>query len=155
MSRKRLSDRVPSSSFQTIAKLLGHNLQFHKISKKDGSGKCDINETNDPKDSVIGVVYEIEDSEKPDLDKKEGLNYGYNEKTVNLTTSSGESIQASTYYATSIDPSLKPYHWYKEHVLRGAKENKPPKDYIKFLESIESIPDPDPQRHEKEMGIYC
>ena len=42
MSQRRLQARVPSATFLGIGILLGHALAFHKISKKDGSGKCDI-----------------------------------------------------------------------------------------------------------------
>lgn len=40
-----------------------HRLRFHKVGE-DGSGKCDAEETGDPEDRVIGVVYAISASEK-------------------------------------------------------------------------------------------
>jgi hypothetical protein len=46
--------------------------------------------------------------------------------------------QGSAYFATHIDSSLKPYHWYKEHVLRGVKENGFPVDCL-FNNSIRQI----------------
>jgi len=36
-----------------------------------------------------------------------------------------------TYFATDIEKSVIPYHWYKQHVLRGALEHNLPRDYIK------------------------
>ncbi len=154
MSRKRLSDRVQSARFIAVAMLSKHELKFHKISKKDGSGKCDISETGNPDDIVIGVAYDIDESEKPELDKKEGLHYGYEEKTVEVTSVEGELLSAITYYAKNIDSSLKPYHWYKEHVVRGAKENGLPEHYIQIISSIESMDDPNLDRHEEEIKIY-
>lgn len=154
MSIKRLIDRVPSAKFVTVAVLHGHDLRFHKISK-DGSGKCDAHETNNPEHSVIGVVFEIEESEKQSLDRKEGLGYGYQQKQVTLTSVSGESISAITYYATKIGSDLKPYNWYKHHVITGAKENELPVEYIDKINSIESITDPKPERHASEMAIYA
>ncbi len=154
MSIKRLSDRVPSAKFVTVATLSEHKLKFHKISKKDGSAKCDASETGNTKDKIIGVVFDISESEKPDLDRKEGLNYGYNEKMVEVDSIEGEKMIATTYYATNIDSSLKPYHWYKEHVLRGAKENNLPKQYIETISKIKSVKDPDSKRHEQEMAMY-
>lgn len=154
MSRKRLAARVPSAKFNTIATLLSHELKFHKISTMDGSGKCDISATENSSNIVIGVIFEIDEHEKSELDKKEGLHFGYEEKGVDLTTPDGQSLKAFTYYATNINESLKPYHWYKEHVLRGAKENGLPEYYVKAIETVESIPDPLPERHEKEMEIY-
>ena len=154
MSIKRLVDRVPSAKFETVASLHEHDLRFHKKSK-DGSGKCDACKTNNPKHFVIGVVFEIDESEKSDLDRKEGLGYGYEEKEVTLISLSGEKISALTYYATSIDSELKPYHWYKHHVLTGAKENELPAEYIEKINSIESVADIKPERHESEMAIYA
>ncbi len=154
MSIKRLMDRVPSAKVETVATLHEHDLRFHKISN-DGSGKCDAHETNSSEHFVIGVVFEIAESEKQDLDKKEGLGYGYKQKEVTLTSVSGESISAITYCATNIDPERKPYHWYKHHVLTGAKENGLPVEYIEKISSIESAADPKLERHKREMEIYA
>jgi gamma-glutamylcyclotransferase len=154
MSIKRLLDRVPSAKFETVATLQKHDLRFHKISK-DGSGKCNAHLTNNPEHSVIGVVFEMADSEKQDLDRIEGLGYGYEQKQVALISVSGESISAMTYYANSIDSELKPYQWYKHHVLIGAEENGLPVEYIEMINSIASVTDPNPQRHEREMAIYA
>lgn len=154
MSIKRLQDRTPSAKFVTIATLNKHDLKFHKKSE-DGSSKCDAHETRNHEHAVIGVVFEITGSEKPVLDRIEGLGYGYEEKTIELTTQSGEIIRASTYYATIIDPGIKPYNWYKHHVLTGARENGLPDAYVELIENIESIKDPKSERHEREMAIYA
>ena len=154
MSIRRLKDRVPSARVKTVATLPEHDLRFHKKSK-DGSAKCDAHETNNLEHSVIGVVFDIAESDKPELDRKEGLGNGYNQKEVSVTTVSGETITAITYYATNIDSELKPYHWYKHHVLTGANENGLPKKYVEKISNIESIPDPMPERHEREMAIYA
>jgi len=153
MSIKRLKERVLSANLITIASLHRHTLRFHKKGI-DGSGKCNACETGNAKHSVIGVVFDIDISEKPALDRKEGLGHGYDEKPVELVTHSGELLQAYTYYARLIDSTLKPYHWYKKHVLIGARENRLPENYIETIDSIESIPDPMPERHEIEMRLY-
>lgn len=83
MSTPRLRKRVPSACVVAVARLLKHRLKFHKKSKDD-SGKCDAECTNDEKDVVYGVVFGIAASEKPELDKHEGLNDGYEEKSVSI-----------------------------------------------------------------------
>lgn len=153
MSTPRLIDRVPSAKAVLVARLERHRLKFHK-SSKDGSGKCDIEFTNDQNDVVYGVVFQILVSDKTELDKKEGLGRGYKEKSVSVVGEDGESVNAVTYYATNIDSSLKPYYWYKEHVVRGAKEHNLPAVYIKSIEAVESDPDPDPKNNKKELSIY-
>ena len=154
MSRKRIQKRIPSARFVAVVCLSDHVLQFHKVSKRDNSAKCDIIEAKNPNDCVFGVLYRIRADELPVLDKYEGFKKGYGKKTVTVKNSDRALIQAFTYYATIIDSSLKPYHWYKEHVIRGAKENGLPKEYIQKIADIDSITDPDPQRQAAEMAIY-
>lgn len=153
MSSRRLLDRVPSARFITTAILTGHVLHFHKKSR-DGSAKCDAFETESHTDAVHGVVYDIAESHKAVLDCIEGMGAGYEEKTVTLTTPKGEKLLAYTYYATHIDSTIRPYHWYKHHVLAGALEFDLPADYVEKLENTDSVEDPNPQRHATEMAIY-
>ncbi len=154
MSLKRIRDRVPSATAIGTGKLSGHELKFHKKSTIDGSAKCDIFQNNDPNSKVIGIVFEIDEKGKKVLDKKEGVGFGYEEKNVEIVNSEGNLISVFTYYATNIDNNLKPYTWYKEHVLQGAKENDLPATYIMNLEIVVAIEDPDRERHEKEIQIY-
>lgn len=149
-----MQERVPSATVVEVAILKQYELRFHKVSKFDGSAKCDIQKTGNPAKQVIGVVFNIDKDEKPLLDKKEGLNDGYEQRSLKVITVSGEKLKAFAYLATLKDDSLKPYHWYKEHVLQGARENNFPGYYIQGIEAIQSIADPDQARHEKEMAIY-
>jgi len=154
MSIKRLRERIPSAKKVTVAELSNHELKFRKKSTEDGSAKCDIAETHNPDKIVFGVIFDIDDSEKFKLDQKEGLGKGYEEKIVEVISIEGNLLEATTYYATNIDPSLKPYSWYKEHVLRGAKENNFPDEYIQNIFSVKTIEDPKPERHADELAIY-
>ncbi len=153
MSTLRIKRRVESATVISTAHLHEHSLRFHKQSV-DGSAKCDIEHTKSPNDIVYGVVFELLASEKHILDKYEGLGNGYNEKYVPIILPDGEAIEATTYFATHIDASLKPYHWYKEHVLRGAREHALPAEHIAAIKDIISIPDPDQVNHIAELSIY-
>ncbi|MES9968705.1 MAG: gamma-glutamylcyclotransferase family protein [Candidatus Thiodiazotropha sp.] len=153
MSSRRLLSRVPSAEYVTTALLPGHDLRFHKKSL-DGSAKCDAFATRNDEHAVRGVIYRIAESHKASLDRIEGLGKGYEEKTVEILASTDEILVAYTYYATFIDHRLKPYHWYKQHVLTGALEYALPERYIDRLHRIEAIDDPDPQRHADEIAIY-
>jgi gamma-glutamylcyclotransferase (GGCT)/AIG2-like uncharacterized protein YtfP len=153
MSKRRLQARVPSARFFAVAELPGHRLRFHKAAM-DGSAKCDAEETGDPNDRVIGVIYDIADNEKPDLDRHEALGRGYEEKQVELLVAGERRLHAWMYFATRINDSLKPFHWYKDHVLVGARENGLPADYIALIEAVEAIEDPRRSRRERELGIY-
>ena len=99
-------------------------------------------------------MFHISQEEKPELDRKEGLGYGYEQKNVLIKLDKGSVIEAFTYYATNIDPTLKPLDWYKEHVLRGARENKLPVEYIRVIETIESVEETNLERRDRELSIY-
>jgi hypothetical protein len=109
MSIRRLIDpkRVPSARKLCVARLPEHHLKFHKKSS-DGSAKCDAYYTGDKKDFIIGVLFEIAESDKENLDKAEGLGSGYEEKAVLVRTGSGDQ-KAVMYSATDIESCLKPY----------------------------------------------
>ncbi|WP_439554703.1 gamma-glutamylcyclotransferase family protein [Dyadobacter sp.] len=155
MSTNRLKDRVPSAQFSAIGKVMGHQLRLQKISKKDGSAKADCFETGITTDEVWGVIFEIDDSEKKELDKAEGLGNGYNQKSVKVLVDKAE-IAALVYYADyeSINPNLMPYNWYLAHILAGANEHNLPADYIKLLQEIPFEHDPDSIRESTELSIY-
>lgn len=154
MSTPRIRRRLASARPVSVAHLAAHVLKFHKRSV-DGSAKCDIVPTRDPNDVVFGVVFQILAREKPILDRYESLGHGYAEKSVAVVQSDGRSLAATTYYATHIDTSLKPYHWYKEHVLRGAREHALPIEHIEAIADIQSTMDPDQDNHIRELSIYA
>ncbi len=152
MSSKRLKARVPSAKALGIGVLDGYALAFHKVSKKDGSAKCDI--VTSLSDQVFGVLFEINDKEKSVLDRWEGLNQGYDEMVVEITIETGNGISAFTYYATITDPELQPFTWYKRHVIEGAREADLPSAYIKTIENVAATEDDDKQRETQELAIY-
>lgn len=153
MLTSRIKDRkrCPSAHALGTAELRGYELKWHKRSS-DGSGKCDVVQTNDANHVVYGVFYEIPMSEKPALDQAEGLGYGYEAKKVRVAFN-GAICEASIYYATEIDPSLKPYTWYKALVVAGAKEHGLLSKYIERLEATDAIEDPDRQRHNRNSQL--
>lgn len=151
MSTGRLRKRVGSACPRGIGQLKGHALRWHKRSSDD-SGKCDAEATGMNCDVVWGVLFEISRAEKSCLDKAEGLHHGYEEKEVAIVTCHG-SVKALIYYATDIDRSLRPYHWYKAFVVSGAREHSLPESYVRDLEGVHSVPDPDANRAAKNKKI--
>ncbi|MCP5130316.1 MAG: gamma-glutamylcyclotransferase [Pseudomonadales bacterium] len=154
MSIARLRQRVPSARRIGLFQLESHDLRFHKRST-DGSAKCDAFETGNPGDCVLGALFEIDIVERRVLDLAEGLGRGYDAKQVAVVADSGASLEAMTYCATSIDSSLRPYSWYLNHVIVGARESGLPAWYIAGIEATESIEDPDIGRDRKERAIHA
>lgn len=126
---------------------------FHKLSK-DFSGKCMIVDGKKTKSISYGFLYEIDAIAENKLDKYEGYGNGYTKKFVNCPVDDTE-YKAFTYVAESkaIDESLKPYHWYKQLVIGGAKYHNFPDEYISALECVESIDDPDAERRALNQSI--
>ena len=153
MSRMRLKMRVSSAEPLGIATLQDHRLMFHKIGK-DGSAKCDAWRTGESRDSVHGVLFLLERDQLAVLDHIEGTGAGYERCSVVVADSSGRTMRAETYRATRIDPALRPYTWYREHVLRGALAAGLRHDYVAAIRAVPAEPDPDRQRHAREMAIY-
>lgn len=152
LSFARLSKRVSSAVLVTTGKLHRHRLVFHKVGR-DGSAKCDVFFTGNNEDITYGAVYRIHPGHKQTLDSAEGLGNGYEIKNVTLITDQGE-ITAFTYYATHIDKSIKPFHWYKHHVLMGAEEHFFPEYYLSEIEQIDAVEDHDTDRMERELAIH-
>jgi hypothetical protein len=144
----RLQRRVPSAKILEVVQLVGWQLRFHKCSN-DGSGKCNIIQTDQPANLVYGVVYEINSDEKSRLDKAEGLGYGYAE--YQLPIDSYENVFC--YIATNTDDALIPYTWYREYVILGARYHALPETYLQRIEVVEAEQDPNESRHMKHMRI--
>lgn len=154
MSAPRLQQRVPSARVLGVAVLRDHRLEFHKAGR-DGSAKCDAAWSGKDSDAVHGVLYKMDPGHKSRLDKAEGLGNGYAQKTVRVQMTGGGKHSALTYYATHIDVTLRPYSWYLEHVVRGAREHHLPDNYSAAIVRVEAIDDPDAERHRMELAIYA
>ncbi len=153
MYTRRLRERVPSAVDDTVAVLPKHVLRWHKIGD-DGSGKCNVFFTGKIDDVVYGVVFIIPDADIGLLDKAEGVGSGYERKTVVLETNVG-AIQADAYRARpdAIDENLKPYGWYRDLVLAGAREHGFSVEYVDEVENREVKDDPDPERAARHRRI--
>lgn len=154
MNLDRLKKRVPSANKLLNVFVKDYTLKCNKNSK-DGSSKANIIKTGNDDDIVWGVIFEIDDSEKANLDKAEGLGQGYNESTLSFLDLQNNSYEAQVYIAdeSAINEELYPYDWYKEYIVSGAKENDLPKEYIEKLEAITFIEDKDTERRSKNLGV--
>ena len=143
----RLADRVSSAQLVGTGYLPHWSLCFHKRSRDD-SGKCNILAGHD---GVHFAIFEISAEDKLALDKIEGLGNGYSETSLNIP---GFGDCASyTAQTTHIDDSLRPYDWYKELVLAGARFHGFPDDYLNEIESVQALRDLDAERRANQWKI--
>lgn len=154
MNVNRLKQRVPSATKICNASLAGYKFSFNKRSN-DGSGKGNIQQTNIDEDVVVGVVFEIDEAEKPALDAVEGLGSGYNQTVIDLLDENGETFQAQVYVAdaNAVDDNLLPYDWYKEFVVTGAEQNNLPAAYVENIRNAGFNIDADEQRKQRQLAI--
>lgn len=147
----RLMERVPSARVVDVTELRGKTVTFHKRSI-DRSGKCNLTDRNTY--CSYGVLYEFSADERSALDVAEGLGKGYREALLQFTCR-GQNYTPFIYLAESqfIDPTLKPYHWYRDMVIAGARHHRFPASYLARLEAVDSIPDPDPNRAAQNVQI--
>lgn len=140
----RLMERIPSAKLIGAVELTGRRLTFHKKSN-DGSGKCNIPCSRT--DSAYGAVYELDPGHRQALHRIEGRGAGYSDEPIDVLHG-GRRYSCFTYLAqrSHVVPGLKPYHWYKELVVLGARYLEFPDPYVTAIESIESVADANAER---------
>ena len=144
----RLMERVPSINLLGVIDLSKHRLAFHKKGQ-DGSGKCNLVCTGEESDGVYGAIYQMDSVHKQALDCFEGNGIGYHDRQLTVEIH-GKEHSCFTYFAQTsyIKNGLKPYHWYKDLVVLGAKHLQFPDAYVRSIELIESVEDSDEIRRE-------
>ena len=161
MSERRLRDRVSSAKVIGTGVLQNYCLTFNKCSS-DGSGKCTIEPCKSGR--VYGVLFEIKKKQEKCLDKVEGLCKGYKDRKVSIKIRNYKQPETyecrtnlcdvKTYQATNPCQNLKPYFWYKQHVLVGAIEQNLPPWYIHRLIQVKAKKDTRPKDVKRELNIY-
>ena len=150
MPRARVEERVGRCERLGAASLSGWRLAFHKRGA-DGSGKCDASFTGDPGDRLWGALDRMSDDQMDELDRYE---QGYDRRTVEVQFDGG-TVRAVLYVAMAsrTEPKLRPYHWYKELVLAGARELGLPRGYVDSIEAVSSFPDPCRERADRNRAV--
>ena len=136
MSTRWLQNRVASAKPIGRAKLPNKRLVCNKKSI-DGSGKANL--ADSPRDIVWGVLYEIDEVELKKLDK---IERGYTRKTLEVITDEDSIVKAHVYISSKLTDDARPYDCYKELLIKGAREHHLPASYMKYLEQINSKPNP-------------
>lgn len=144
----RLLERVLSAQWVGRTELSQHRLAFQKRGR-DGSSKCNLVCTGEESDGVYGAIYQIDSAHKQALDCFEGNGNGYHDSQLTVELH-GKEYSCFTYFAQQsyIENDLMPYHWYKDLVVLGAKHLQFPEVYVRSIELIESVEDPDETRRE-------
>lgn len=150
MLTRRLRERVPSANPIGRAHLPGLDLSYTKLSL-DGSGKATLcrarpTASGGHAEGVHGVVFELEARHMPDLERAEE---SYWPETVRVELPGGKSVEAVTFHGQRIDPLARPYYWYVDLVVAGAREHGLPESFILHTLAVRGRRDPDPDRAER------
>merc|ERR1712210_350139 len=133
--RERLHISNPSAVFKAVARLPAHRLEFNYFSKRWQGAAATVVEVDD--EEVWGVLWELNLEHLATLDAQEGVPTVYNRKAVTVETEAGEE-EAFTYFLVKpVEEDRRPSAVYLDVIVRGAKENGLPKEYIEKLKSIE------------------
>ena len=135
-----MRERCHSARFSCVARLVDHRLAFTRRSRNRGCGVGDAVLSHG--NNVWGVVYEIDETELPELDRREGVNSGAyvrrDEQTIH-DRNGGQAIQASIYFANQEQNPPLPNAEYKRLIVGGARFWGLPDGYIEELERIETL----------------
>lgn len=150
MPKARIEARLGHVERLGAAWLPGWRLAFHKRGA-DGSGKCDAVPTHHPGDRLWGALDRLTEDQMEGLDR---IEQGYDRRTVEVRFEEG-SRTAGLYVAREdrIDPELRPWRWYKELVLAGAREIGLPADYTASIREVASRSDPNRERAARNRAI--
>ena len=138
----RLKARCSTARVIGTAHAHSFGLEFSKPSK-DGSGKATLIESEFQEVVTPGVLFEIERSELRNLDRAEGAGYGYDrDDSFHVTcTSTGATLTATTYLASTTEPKLEPFDWYLALVLAGSHHHALHEDHLRRLRAINHVVD--------------
>jgi len=149
----RLRRRTPSARLLGTTTLRGWGLHWHKRGV-DGSGKCNVVAGQGAASEVHGAVYAIASAERAALDAAEGEGYGA--RTLKIP----EYGRVFLYMARPqyVVEGLRPYRWYRDYVVRGARYHGFPASYVAHILAMPWLEDPDPRRsrgHEEILGALA
>lgn len=132
MDGELLRGWVPSARRLTIASLTGFTVSWQK--RSSGGGKLTPVRTGDTGDVVWGVVYEVDGVGSKQIDEAQRA-AGYRGHRLTVIAPDGVQQEVSVYVAGAdmIDDTTMPIRSYRDPIVRAARDNGLPPDYVEFL----------------------
>ena len=122
----RLQARCPSARILEPAITKGRRLEFSKPGA-DNSSKATLALAAGSEESATpGVVFEIDSAELQQLDRAEGVGYGYKRDDTFevIGASTGRAMSTICYLATKTHLNHPPYDWYLALVVAGYRHHR-------------------------------
>lgn len=134
MNEESFKKTCPNAKFLCIGKLSNYKLDFTRLSKNRQCGVADIVEQ--ASSCVWGVIYEVPETNMPELDTREGYPSAYTRREIQVQTSKGVRNVFTYQVVDKSEKRILPSREYLNLILTGAKHRELPEDYIKQLEEI-------------------
>jgi hypothetical protein len=144
---------VPSAKKIGIARLPGYNFIFNRTDD-DLSSKANILHSDDPNDSVWGVLIKLNDEEWPNFYNVGSYKTDFKLETVNCVDVNDKIHTAWAFVAEphAVNTHLLPYDWHHKKVLQLAKNAGLPEEYIYKISLMPFKIDPDDERRQEELS---
>lgn len=142
----RLRERIGEVKLLDVVRLPGWRLTFDKRGA-DGSAKANLRPAVGSDAMAWAAAYALDSRQLPTLDRFEGCGRGY--ETVRLEVPvAGRPAECLIYLAPShwISGDMRPYDWYRDLIMAGARFHRLPGEYIASIAATASIRDPDQKR---------
>jgi hypothetical protein len=156
MLAERLLARCPSARPIGVARRVGFDLSFAKRSTADGSGKAMLAASGRDGAAVHGVLFNLDTADLSNLDRLEGVGQGYHrDDAFEVITQDDVPVVAATYMVDRgyVDASLRPYDWYVNLAIAGARQHRLPSSYIDMLVAVSAMADPLPERQSRRDAL--
>ena len=138
MDAEHLRRVVPAARRLTVARLPGYTVRWHK--RAGAEGKLAAYETRNAADAAWGVVYQLSPADFQLVDDAQ-RQARYVENQVRVVDQGGNEYEATVYVAEAdvIDDSLKPTRAYRDPIVRAARANGLPADYVEQLALTQTL----------------
>lgn len=134
MDAGQMSERCPSARLLGRARLDGYRLGFTTYARTRQCGVADV--IADPSSSVWGLLYELDESDLPALDRAEGHPVKYQRVEVAVRTDADVVETASCYEVVRKRPFQTPSAHYLGLMVDAARLHRFPDAYIAELEAV-------------------
>lgn len=138
MDAEYLRRIAPGAHRLGIARLPGYTVRWHK--RANSEGKLAAHKTGHAGDLVWGVVYRLSPVDFKLIDGAQ-RHARYIENRVTVVDSDGTQHEASVYVAEAdvVDDSLRPTRSYRDPIVRAARANGLPDDYVEQLARAQTL----------------
>ena len=137
MSTPQMLERCPSAERVGIGVIPTYELVFKRKGSYRPGGVASIVPSEDPGQSVFGVIWKITSEDLEGLDKIEDPS-AYERVTIDVQLLEGQTFPCQTYLAFPQAQHVTPDPHYLELLLDAAKAAALPQDYIELISRFRS-----------------